>query len=119
LEEFPSLALEETGGRDVTQYGDEILPLIRISELLPRGGLKRKAETQEESDNEMLKVVVCRKNGSAVGLVVESIVDVVEHDVRKDPCVIQGRVTRILDLEKIFQQALPPAAPVMELEAQV
>jgi len=116
LEEFPSLAVEETGGRDVTQYGDEILPLIQISELLPQGGLKRKAETQEESEREMLKVVVCRKNGSAVGLVVESIVDVVEHDVRKDPCVIQGRVTRILDLEQIFQQALPPAAPVMEME---
>lgn len=117
LEEFRSSAVEESGGRDVTQYGDEILPLIGISELLPRGGLNRKAETQEKIDNEMLKVIVCRKNGCAVGFVVENIVDVVEHDIRKDPCVVQGRVTRILDLEKIFQQAWLPADPVLELEA--
>ena len=117
LEEFPVAAVEETGGHDVTQYGDEILPLIRISELLSRGGLKEKAGAQQNGDNEMLKVVVCRKEGSAIGLVVESIIDVVEHDIRKDHCVIQGRVTKILDLNKIFQEALLPAAPALELEA--
>ena len=107
LEEFPSSTMEETGGREVTQYGDEILPLIRISELFPWGGLRKKLETQQQTNNE----------SSAVGLVVERIVDVVEHDISKDHSVIQGRVTRILDLEEILQRAVLPAGHAVELEA--
>jgi two-component system, chemotaxis family, sensor kinase CheA len=116
LEEFPSSAIEETGGREVTQYGDEILPLIQIPELLPWGRLRREAETQQKTNEETIKVVVFRKESSAVGLVVESIVDVVEHDISKDQCVIQGRVTKILDLGKIFQRPLLPAGQAVELE---
>jgi two-component system chemotaxis sensor kinase CheA len=126
LEEFPRSAVEMTGDREVLQYRDEILPLVRIPELLSDARPASHARAKEHMNSENFQVVVCRRNGNAFGLVVNRIFDVVEHSIAKlgishhsagTACtVIQGRVTRILDMEEIISSAWLPTPVAVEME---
>lgn len=103
LEEFPATTLEWASGREVVQYRDEILPLVRLSDALGTGGYDPPAET--------LNVVVHAVEGKSVGLLVGRIVDIVEQEVRLDgrherpgllgSAVISGRVTDVLDVNEL------------------
>ena len=127
LEEFPHSAVEMTGAREVLQYRDEILPLLRIPELPPDASLVLQAKGKKHSTSENFQVVVCSRNGHSFGLVVNRIFDVVEHSIAKlgiarhsagAACaVIQGRVTRILDMEELVSSAWLPAPLAVEMEA--
>jgi two-component system chemotaxis sensor kinase CheA len=127
LEKFPRSAVEMTGDREVLQYRDEILPLVRIPDLLPDARQASQAKAEESMTSENFQVVVCCRNGHAFGLVVNRIFDVVEHTIAKlgnsrhsagAPCaVIQGRVTRILDMGELASSALLPVPVAVEMEA--
>jgi two-component system chemotaxis sensor kinase CheA len=127
LEEFPRSAVEITGDREVVQYRDEILHLVRIPDLLLDARPESQAKAKENMTSENFQVVVCRRNGHAFGLVVNRIFDVVEHTIAKlgnsrhsagTACaVIQGRVTRILDMEGLLSSAWLPALDAVEMEA--
>jgi two-component system chemotaxis sensor kinase CheA len=127
LEQFPCSAVETTGDEEVMQYRNEILHLIRIPELLPVGRPKMKAQTHLETGAEKLQVVVCRRNDGAFGLVVDRVLDIVEHPIAKRgpsrnsardvSVVIQGRVTRILDLEGLSRSVMLPSLNAVEMEA--
>ncbi|HJT99677.1 MAG TPA: chemotaxis protein CheA [Actinomycetes bacterium] len=118
LEEIPAGSVEHLGSRELVQYGEEILPLVRLA-----GGPGAAAP----ADGDTLTVVVCSTGGGrAVGLVVEAIVDIVEGGWtgRGAPgaaglpgtAVVQQRITELLDVEQAVREldpqlVDPPAVP--------
>ena len=114
LEDFPRSMLERTGDSYVVQYRDEILPLIDVARVLRPNGCHGAADVP---DRPSVQAVVYAVPGGHVGLIVGSIVDVVEEAIvtraraKRDgvqyTAVIQGRVTEFIDIEKIIRTALP------------
>jgi len=112
LEEFKADSIETAGEQQVVQYRGEIMPLVRVSEVLRLG---RHSEAQDRSG--MTQVVVYSKDGRRVGLVVDRILDIVEESVAlQQPgkreglfgsAVIQQRVTDLLDVHSLIRTAIP------------
>jgi len=104
LEEIHAARVERAGDREVVQYRDRLMPLIRLS-------------TPPPSQPETLQVIVHSAAGGAVGLVVDEILDVVEQPAALLPpqpdglaesvTVLAQRVTEIVDLAVL----LPASAP--------
>ncbi|MCG2798911.1 MAG: chemotaxis protein CheA [Cellulomonas sp.] len=100
LEHLRTADLELVGGREVVQYRDTILPLMRLGHLLGAAGAP---------DGDELLVVVYSRAGRSVGLVVDEILDIVddhvfEHSDVEDSgllgsTVLGGRVTELLDVQ--------------------
>lgn len=111
LEEFPSSMVEKAGDQEVVQYRGQILPLIRLSEVIHTYS----SSTAEAQDP--LQVVVYSEHGRSVGLVVDRILDIVEETLAVQrrssshgllgSAVIQQRVTDLLDVHGIIQSADP------------
>jgi two-component system chemotaxis sensor kinase CheA len=109
LEEFPVSSIEKTGTRHVVQYRGEIMPLVRLSEIL-NGGSFVKNESRET-----VQVVVYRAGARSVRLVVDRIVDIVEDRIAitRDrrgsgllgSAVVEGRVTDVLDVAGVIESA--------------
>ena len=107
LEEFPQKIVEFAGNREVVQYRGQIMPLVRVSEVL-QGATEKKRKNDQAS----LQVVVYANQGRSVGLVVDRILDIVEESFviqrRADrkgvlgSAVIQKRVTDILDVPALI-----------------
>lgn len=118
LEEFPANLVERSGGRMVVQYRDRILPLIWLSDLLSGNG------KHEHPLPDVIQVVVHSDTDRQVGLVVDSIVDIVEEHVAIQrsssdsgvlgSAVVQGRVTNLLDLPKVIANARSSLLGVQE-----
>jgi two-component system chemotaxis sensor kinase CheA len=112
LEEFPVERIERAGSREVVQYRDQILPVMRLSHLLGAYGTEEGAT---------VPVVVYTERDRSVALAVDKILDIVEDvvDARRDfgdagltgSAVIQQRVTELLDV----RQAILAADPAFEL----
>jgi chemotaxis protein histidine kinase CheA len=110
LEEFPRDSIEIAGDQEVVQYRGQIMPLVRVSEVL-----ESKRRKQAEASQESLHVVVYAEKGRSVGLVVDRILDIVEESFvmqrqsgRKGmlgSAVIQKRVTDILDVPGLIAAA--------------
>jgi two-component system chemotaxis sensor kinase CheA len=101
LEEVDRSLVERAGPHDVVQYRGEILPLVRLAQILHGG--------RDEAEDHNLKVVVCRSEGGLVGVVVAGILDIVDADLavrtpldstgEAGSAVIDGHVTELVDLE--------------------
>jgi two-component system, chemotaxis family, sensor kinase CheA len=112
LEEFPRTVVERAGAQEVMQYRGQIIPLVRLSEIIP-------ATTDAEllADAGSIQVVVYSEGKRTVGLIVDRIVDIVEERTSVDPLaartgvigsfVTQHRVTDLLDLPAIVRAAVP------------
>jgi chemotaxis protein histidine kinase CheA len=110
LEEFPRHAIEIAADHEVVQYRGQIMPLIRVSEMIPSAHAKA-----VENAGQSLQVVVYADRGRSVGLVVDRILDIVEESfvVRRQTgrpgvlgsAVIQKRVTDILDVPGLIAAA--------------
>ena len=110
LEEFPANSVEIAADREVVQYRGQIMPLVRVSDVL-----EGHARAKEENPQESLHVVVYAENGRSVGLVVDRILDIVEEAYVMQPqkgrkgirgsAVIQKRVTDILDVPGLIGAA--------------
>ncbi|NJC71760.1 chemotaxis protein CheA [Planosporangium thailandense] len=110
LEEFPLERFERVGAREVVQYRDQILPVLRLAQLL---GVYSAAEDEATS----VPVVVYTERGRSVALAVDRIVDIVEDvvDAKRDfgddglmgSAVIQQRVTELLDVRRAIMAADP------------
>ena len=110
LEEFPYASVEHSGSLDLVQYRGGVLPLLKIEALLPerRSRPRRPQGSGKDTKDDKVQAIVYSKDGHQVGLVVEEIVDTVEHSMahlrpasRKGvsaSAVIQARITEILDL---------------------
>lgn len=113
LEEFPATQVEMAGAQEVTQYRGQIMPLIRLSQVLASAGKEGVAAGVEGR----LQVVVYSEAGRSVGLVVDRIVDIVDEKlVIQNPAdrkgilgssVIQKRVTDLLDLPRVVRDVVP------------
>jgi two-component system chemotaxis sensor kinase CheA len=110
LEKFPRDAIETAGEQEVVQYRGQIMPLVRVSEVVKGAGRTADAEEQD-----WLHVVVYGEKGRTVGLVVDRILDTVEESFVLQPqtgrkgvlgsAVIQKRVTDILDVPGLIAEA--------------
>ena len=108
LEEFPAASIEHVGGREVVQYRDAIVPLVRLGSLLGGGGMEPDAS---------VRVVVYSEQGRSVALAVEEIIDIVEEKVQAKSdlydhgltgsVVIRERVTELLDVRQAVLAADP------------
>ena len=112
LEEFPRTVVEHAGTQEVMQYRGQIIPLVRLSAIIPA-----------TSDAEMLanagsiQVVVYSEGKRTVGLIVDRIVDIVEERAAVESLtpragvmgsfVTQRHVTDLLDLPAIVRAAVP------------
>jgi two-component system, chemotaxis family, sensor kinase CheA len=105
LEAFPSRSVERAGADDVVRYGDAILPLTRLDELL----LDRRRERRYPGEDVPtdLQVLVHRDGATLLGIVVGRIIDVVDEPLElhaasrpgvRGTMVLDGRVTEVLDL---------------------
>lgn len=109
LEQFPTAHVERAGGTEVVQYGDTILPLIRVHAALSGG------TGGPEHPSGLLAAVVCTSSVGPVALIVDRIEDVVaEPPAPAQPttlpgvtaCVIVGgRVTEVVDVEALVLAA--------------
>ena len=119
LEEFPSDQVESAGEVDVIQYRGQILPLVRLQDILSeRRTLDRLAHDEAEvSASNLLQVIVFGDGIRRVGLAVDEIIDIVQDifeingrstlngvDGTLD---IQGRVTELFDVQGFLRQVAP------------
>jgi two-component system chemotaxis sensor kinase CheA len=103
LEEFPVSKIERFAGREVIQYREQIMPLIRLSEALGYAG---------SAETELLQVLVYSSNGQSVGLVVDEILDIADQSAEvqhiqqtktlQGAAVLQERVTDLLDVPALL-----------------
>jgi two-component system, chemotaxis family, sensor kinase CheA len=119
LEEFSPDTVELAADQEVVQYRGQIMPLVRVSEVL-----ESNCSPAVEKSQEALHVVVYSEKGRSVGLVVDRILDIVEESFvlqRQSSregvvgsAVIQKRVTDILDVPGLIAAAdrVQAAAPV-------
>ncbi len=106
LEVFNRTSVEFTGKYEVVQYRDRIMPLVRLRDVLD--GIAPASE-----DTELLQVVVYSHKGHSVGLVVDTILDIVQTQAAIErrrgggsvlgSTVIQGKVTDILNMDRLVQ----------------
>ena len=106
LEEFPHSQIEQSGGRRVTQYRNQILPLIPLAELLSLGDST--AETQDP-----VQVIVFSEGARRMGVVVDEILDIVEETISTrsrtsrqgilGSAVVSGNVTDFIDLHYLIE----------------
>ena len=122
LEEFPAAQVEMSGSEWVTQYRGQILPLIRLNQVLgERRARPRAAPAPPAPDSPPIQVLVLNHEGRSFGLVVERILDIVADraDVRSAATrasvlysvVIGDRVTELLDVPAILRSADAITAP--------
>ena len=115
LEEFNRASVEWAGGREVVQYREGIMPLVRLSDVL---GMR----APETDGAGLLQIIVYSQGDQSVGLVVDRIIDIVESSAelqrhsRGASCVpgstvIQGRVTDMLDLEALMRSVDDLSSP--------
>ena len=113
LEEFPATVVEHTGSQEVMQYRGQIIPLLRLSQILPGGG--GAADLVETSSS--IQVVVYSEGGHTVGLIVDRIVDIIEEHAAVETLaardgvagsfVAQRHVTDLLDVPAIVRAGVP------------
>ena len=115
LETFAPDQVERAGNLEVVQYGGDILPLLRVAEVLPERRTVQRATATPTAGTNVLAVVVCETPVGPVGLVVGSIDDfAAEPAVPRQPpsrvgveaCVVVGeRMAELLDLAVLVAQA--------------
>jgi two-component system chemotaxis sensor kinase CheA len=130
LETFPYSSLERIGDQDVVEHRGDILPLVKISNLLQERRGRSRSLRQERRADEKFQAIICLKDGRHVGLVVDDILDTIEqnHADLRPPSrmgvlanvVIAGRVTEILDLDALCTRpAFAPISAQKLVEAKV
>ena len=108
LEKFPASRIEHSGGREVMQYRNEILPLLRLEQYL---------NLPMTPDPDMLSLIVFSVERQ-IGLVVHEIVDTVEISTHIDTetfqqkgilgsTIVQQHSVLILDIHGLIEMAYP------------
>jgi two-component system chemotaxis sensor kinase CheA len=108
LEKFPSSQIEHSGGQEVLQYRNDILPLIRLENYL---------NLPSTPDPEMLSLIVFAVE-KQIGVVVNEILDTIEISTHIDTetfqqkgilgsAIVQGHSVLILDIHGLIEMAYP------------
>jgi two-component system chemotaxis sensor kinase CheA len=106
LEELPCSTIEKVGNQEVVQYRGRIMPLVRLSRGAPAA-----------AEQDLLHVVVCADQGRSVGLIVDRVLDIIEHPWTSPhqtsranflgTTVMQHRVTELLDVSNLIRTVAP------------
>ncbi|HXU19528.1 MAG TPA: chemotaxis protein CheW [Verrucomicrobiae bacterium] len=117
LEQLPRSRIEATGGQRLVQYDGAILPVFGISDDLTANQPSHGSENTWVTTDENIELVICQHQGRSLALAVNHIVDIVEEGVTNvgesiadgasASRIIDGRVTRVLDLEELLTRAEP------------
>lgn len=114
LENLYATTTETAGSQEVIQYRGEILPLIRLSDLM---GVQAAPE-----DDSVIEVVVYSEGARSVGLVVDQIIEIIDADLstlrtangsnfyvpgNRGSFIIQDHVTDLVDLREIALSVNP------------
>ena len=109
LEAFACSCIERVGDQEVVQHRGEILPLVKISDLLLERRRRSRSPRRERRIENAVQAIVFSNEGRSVGLVVENVLDTIECSLAdlcppsrqgvKASAVIDGRVTEILDMD--------------------
>ncbi len=112
LEEIPRKMVEYSGTQEMIQYRGNIIPLIRVADILGKAGT-----SPVDAAAESLQVVVYSDEGRTIGLVIDQFLDIVDETFTIQPhtermgvlgaAVIQQRTTEVLDVRAILAAALP------------
>jgi two-component system, chemotaxis family, sensor kinase CheA len=112
LEEFPRTVIEHAGAQEVMQYRGQIIPLVRLSQLIPAT-----SDAEKLASAASIQVVVYAEGKRTVGLIVNRIVDIVEERAAVEPLapragivgsfVTQRQVTDLLDVPALVRAAVP------------
>ena len=112
LEKMPRAAVERVGNREVVQYRGAILPVLRLN---------RHLGVRQESDREVLEVIVYTRDDRSVAIVVEEIVDISESEATAQSdvddlgllgsAVLDDKVTELLDVRAAILAADPSFYP--------
>lgn len=112
LEKIMVDTIEITDNREVVQYRNSIMPLIRVGQAL---GISSREATQDP----MIEVIIYEEGQQTYGLVVDQIVDIVESSFENMyPCqssglhastIINGHVTDLVNLPSLIQEACRPS----------
>jgi len=112
LEEFPRTAIERAGAQEVMQYRGQIIPLVRLSEIIPATN-----DPEMQAAAVSIQVIIYTEGKHTVGLIVDRIADIVEERAELERLtpragvagsfVIQRQVTDLLDVPAIVRAALP------------
>ena len=112
LEEFPRTVIEHAGAQQVMQYRGQIIPLVRLSEIIPAT-----SDAEMLANSGSIQVVVYSEGKRTVGLIVDRIVDIVDQRAAIESLapragvvgsfVSQRHVTDLLDLPAIVRAAVP------------
>lgn len=116
LERMPRASVERVGNREVVQYRGAILPIVRLDRHLGVG---------QESDREVLQMIVYAHGGRSVAIVVEEIIDISDSEAIAQSdiddlgllgsAVLDDKVTELLDV----RAAVLAADPSFHLDAPV
>lgn len=102
LEEFPVSMIERSGSGEVVQYRNDILPLVRVADVLG----------EPTCTKETVQVIVASSKNKLLGLIVQEIQDVTHQDLcfevpgqagmNSGSAVIHDRVTDLLEVESLI-----------------
>lgn len=102
LEEFSVSMIERSGSGEVVQYRNEIMPVIRVANVLGEPSCAKQS----------VHVIVTVLNKRSVGLIVDEIQDVIQQDLRVEPpqqgamilgsAVIHDHVTDLLEVGSLI-----------------
>ena len=116
LEEMDITQIESAGDLEVIQYRGDILPHIRVFQVLPERRVSPRNPEAGVSPG-IIPVVVHAHGNRQVGLVVGKIIDTVEEPIKqhqkasragiKGCLVINSKVTEILDVENVVRTIIP------------
>ncbi|HTM00184.1 MAG TPA: chemotaxis protein CheA [Candidatus Omnitrophota bacterium] len=121
LEEFPCGTVERLGERRVVQYRGGLLPLVPLAGLLGIGAdtaLEAVEPAAGGASLQTIRVVVVEREGHAIGLAVEEIVEILEEPIVPEAspragvrgsAVIRGHATDLLNLEALLASSGQPA----------
>ena len=114
LEGFLAPQIQLIGDQEVMEYRGKIIPLVRLSRVLPAASL---GQEQPAVASGSMEVVVYSEQDRTVGIIVDCIVDIVEHQSEIDSLALRSGVvgsfvadnciTELLDLPAIVQSAVP------------
>ncbi len=113
LEGFAAHQVRCVGDREVMEYRGQIIPMVRLSRVLPPGS----SEAEQDTSDGSIEVVIYSERGHTVGLIVDCIVDIVEEHAAVDPLATrpgvvgsfanQDSITELLDLSAVVRAAVP------------
>ena len=113
LEEIPAARVERAGSRELVQYRDRLMPLIRLWG--HAGAEHAVADKDTHTDKDTLQVIVHAGERGSIGLVVDEILDIVEQPEAlaaslgsgsESVAVLGQRVTELVDLPALVARSV-------------